>query len=96
MTVRIVSLQGEGIGKQMPAGPARAVSAVLVLAGAAGSRALLALTGLVQRLEPQVYQETGLRHMHAGAGTARAKTVKRAMYGRASFRLLRIRILIRP
>ncbi len=52
----------------------RAVPSVLVLAGAAGVRALLtlAIQGLVQRLEPRVYQEAGLRLMRAGSRTEMA------------------------
>ncbi|GFH67491.1 MULTISPECIES: hypothetical protein [Streptomyces diastaticus group] len=52
----------------------RAVPSVVVLAVAAGVRALLALAiqGLVQRLEPRIYQEAGLRLMLAGAQTEMA------------------------
>ncbi|MER5638129.1 ATP-binding cassette domain-containing protein [Kitasatospora sp. NPDC002227] len=52
----------------------RAVPSVLVLAGAAGARALLtlAIQGLVQRLEPRIYQEAGLQLMHAGSRTEMA------------------------
>ncbi|MET8983187.1 ABC transporter ATP-binding protein [Streptomyces sp. NPDC004539] len=52
----------------------RAVPSVLVLAGAAGARALLTLViqGLVLRLEPRIYQEAGLRLMRAGSGTEMA------------------------
>jgi ATP-binding cassette subfamily B protein len=52
----------------------RAVPSVLVLAGAAGARALLtlAIQGFVQRLEPRIYQEAGLRLMHAGSKTEMA------------------------
>lgn len=51
-----------------------AVPSVLVLAGAAGVRALLALVirALVERLEPRIYQEAGLRLMYAGSGTEMA------------------------
>ncbi|MFJ1756560.1 ATP-binding cassette domain-containing protein [Kitasatospora sp. NPDC088134] len=57
-----------------PARVWRAVPAVLVLAGAAGARALLTLAvqGLVQRLEPRIYQEAGLELMLAGSRTEMA------------------------
>ncbi|MFD7552172.1 ATP-binding cassette domain-containing protein [Streptomyces sp. NPDC059816] len=57
-----------------PSRMSRAVPAVLVLAVAAGARALLSLViaGLVQRLEPRVYQEAGLRLMRAGSRTEMA------------------------
>ncbi|MGW8387132.1 ATP-binding cassette domain-containing protein [Streptomyces albidoflavus] len=57
-----------------PSRVVRAVPSVVVLAVAAGVRALLALAiqGLVQRLEPRIYQEAGLRLMLAGAKTEMA------------------------
>lgn len=57
-----------------PARVSRAVPSVLVLASAAGLRALLGLViaALVQRLEPRIYQEAGLRLMHTGADTEKA------------------------
>ncbi|GHI10238.1 hypothetical protein AQI88_39430 [Streptomyces cellostaticus] len=42
----------------------------------------------------QVFRET--RERGCTGNVNRIKTIKRAMYGRASFRLLRIRILTRP
>ena len=54
-----------------PSRVSRAIPSVLVLAAAAGVRSLLGLTiqGLVQRMEPRIYQEAGLRLMHAAVKT---------------------------